>query len=46
MTRDYIQKVILSENLNPSAATSEVVLNQFYGYARRVMFSFLTGQKT
>ena len=46
ITREYINKIISSNQLAPSAATEKVILNQFYGYARRVMFAIALGQKT
>lgn len=46
MTRAYISKIVSSNQLAPSSATEKVILNQFYGYARRVMFATALGQKT
>lgn len=45
MTRAYVNKIISAHSLSPSSATEGVILNQFYGYARRVMFSIALGQQ-
>ena len=44
MTKNYLEKIIGELSLRPSTSNTKVIVNQFYGYAKRMMFQLALGE--